>query len=71
MKGVNFVTDNKNKKIAVQIDLRTNAELWEDFCDYLSYMTRKDEKRVSLDSVIKKVEKNAKKVGHRKDITNN
>ncbi len=61
MKGVSFVTDDKNKKIAVQIDLRKNAELWEDFCDYLSYMTRKDEKRVSLDSIIKKVEKNAKK----------
>ena len=54
MKGVSFVTDDKNKKIAVQIDLRKNAELWEDFCDYLSYMTRKDEKRFSLDSIIKK-----------------
>lgn len=61
MKGVSFVTDEKNKKIAVQIDLRKNGELWEDFCDYLSYVMRKDEKRVSLDSVIRKVEKNAKK----------
>ncbi len=61
MKGVNFVTDDKNKKIAVQIDLRKNGELWEDFCDYLSYVMRKGEKRVSLDSVIRKVEKNAKK----------
>ncbi len=61
MKGIHYVTDDKNNKIAVQIDLRKNKELWEDFCDYLVYITRKDEKRVSLDSVLKKIKKSAGK----------
>lgn len=61
MKGVHFVTDDKNNKIAVQIDLRTNKELWEDFCDYLIYVTHKDEKRVTLDSVIRKIKKSSAK----------
>lgn len=57
MKGVHYLTDDKNNKIAVQIDLRKNRALWEDFCDYLIYVTHKDEKRVSLDSVIRKIKK--------------
>jgi hypothetical protein len=61
MKGVNFLTDDKNNKIAVQIDLRKNKDLWEDFCDYMIYLARKDEKTVSLESVLKKINKSSKK----------
>jgi Na+/phosphate symporter len=31
MVGINFVTDDKNKKIAVQIDLEKYGDLWEEF----------------------------------------
>lgn len=34
MKGVSYLTDESNEKVAVQIDLRKNRKLWEDFCDY-------------------------------------
>lgn len=61
MKGVHFLTDEKNNKIAVQIDLRTNKALWEDFCDYMIYLARKDEKTVSLESVLKKIKAPKKK----------
>jgi hypothetical protein len=61
MKGVHFVTDDKNNKIAVQIDLRTNKDLWEDFCDYMIYLARKEEKTVSLESVLKKINKSNKR----------
>lgn len=61
MKGVHFVTDDKNNKIAVQIDLRKNKELWEDFCDYMIYLSHKDDKTVSFESVLKKVKKSSRK----------
>ena len=33
VKGVQFLVDEPGKKTAVLIDLRKNAELWEDFYD--------------------------------------
>lgn len=59
MKGVHYIIDEKKNKVAVQIDLRTNRALWEDFCDHAIYVARKNEKRVSLDSVIKKIKKSS------------
>jgi len=51
MEGINFVTDEKGKKIAVQIDLEKNAELWEDIYDSLIARSRSKEPRESLESV--------------------
>ena len=31
VKGIQFLVDERGKKTAVVIDLRKNAELWEDF----------------------------------------
>lgn len=33
VKGVQFVIDNSGRKTAVQIDLRKQGRLWEDFYD--------------------------------------
>ncbi|MDZ4709455.1 MAG: hypothetical protein SH818_13740 [Saprospiraceae bacterium] len=43
MKGVSYLTDESNEKIAVQIDLKKNRKLWEDFYDYSLAVKRKDE----------------------------
>ena len=59
MKGVEFVVDEKGKKKAVVIDLKTHRDVWEDFCDVLRAKERKDEPRETLDSVKKKVLKKA------------
>jgi hypothetical protein len=57
MEGINFVTDEKGKKIAVQIDLEKNAELWEDIYDSLVARSRSKEPRESLASVKKRLRK--------------
>jgi len=55
MKGVEFVVDDKGKKKAVVIDLRTHGDLWEDFCDVLKAKEREIEPRETLASVKRKV----------------
>lgn len=60
MEGINFLTDEKGKKIAVQIDLRKNAELWEDIYDSLVARSRAKEPRESLESVRKRLQKAGK-----------
>lgn len=47
MKGISFVTDDKNRKIAVQIDLKNHKDLWEDFYDGLIAEQRKNEETIS------------------------
>lgn len=51
MKGINFVTNEKNERIAVQIDLEKYSELWEDFYDVLISESRKDDETISLDNL--------------------
>jgi hypothetical protein len=51
MTGIQYVTDEKGRKIAVQIDLRRHADLWEEFEDVLVSESRRDEECVSLESV--------------------
>ena len=55
MKGVSFLTDEKNNKIAVQIDLKKNGELWEDFYDAMVSYSRRKEKMISLETLKKKL----------------
>lgn len=53
MEGINYVTDDKNKKVAVQIDLRKYGEIWEDFYDSLIAEMRKEEEKIPLEDLIK------------------
>ena len=43
MTGIRFLTDEDGRKIAVQINLKTHGELWEDFYDALIAEERRGE----------------------------
>ena len=51
MKGVQFLVDDGGRKTGVLIDLKENAELWEDFYDLAVARGRANEPRESLASV--------------------
>jgi hypothetical protein len=51
MRGVQFLVDDDGEKTAVLIDLRKNAQLWEDFYDVAVAKARAKEPRESLESV--------------------
>ena len=56
MKGVSYVTDEQNKRIAVQIDLKLLEkydEQIEDLIDGIIAESRSDEQRVPLSKVIR------------------
>jgi hypothetical protein len=44
MTGIQFVTDEKGRKVAVQIDLKKHGAIWEDFWDGLVSESRRREK---------------------------
>lgn len=63
MKGVNYVTDDKNRKVAVQIELKLLEkydEEIEDLIDGIIAESRKNEERVPLGKVIKGLKKKGK-----------
>jgi len=60
MQGIQYVTDDKGHKIAVQINLKKFGEIWEDFFDNLLSMQRADEPRESIDSVRDRLKKQGK-----------
>jgi hypothetical protein len=51
MKGIHFVTNERNERIAVQIDLEKYSEIWEDFYDVLVAESRKDDETINLDDL--------------------
>ena len=51
MRGVQFLVDDDGEKTAVLIDLKKNAELWEDFYDVAVARSRAKEPRESLEDV--------------------
>jgi len=51
MTGIQFVTDEKGRKIAVQIDLKKHQHLWEDIEDVLVSRSRRNEKRIPITKV--------------------
>lgn len=55
LKGIHFVVDGLGRKTAVQIDLKKQSRLWEDFYDRALVNQRAPEPRESLDSVKKRV----------------
>ena len=60
MKGVTYLTNENNVKVAVQIDLKKNQELWEEFCDFIEAKKRllepkKEWSKIKDSLVIKKL----------------
>jgi hypothetical protein len=51
MTGIQYVTDEKGRKVAVQIDLAKHRELWKDIQDVLISRSRQHEKRIPLGEV--------------------
>ena len=51
MSGIQFVTDEKGRKVAVQIDLKKHRDLWQDIEDVLVSRSRRNEKRIPLEKV--------------------
>jgi hypothetical protein len=51
MSGIQFVIDEKGRKVAVQIDLKKHRELWEAIEDVLVSRSRRQEKRAPLEKV--------------------
>lgn len=60
MKGIQFVSNDKGKKVAVLINLQQYGKLWEDFYDGLIARSRAKEPRESLSLVKKRVIKQGK-----------
>jgi hypothetical protein len=46
MTGIQFVTDEKGRRVAVQIDLKKYGAIWEDFWDGLVSESRRKEKGI-------------------------
>lgn len=44
MTGIQFVTDDKGRRVAVQIDLKKHGAVWQDFWDGLISESRRKEK---------------------------
>jgi hypothetical protein len=51
MNGIQYVVDEKGRKVAVQIDLKKYGSLWEDFWDGLISESRRKEKGVPFEKV--------------------
>ena len=60
MQGIQFVTDDKGQKVAVQINLKKFGELWEDFYDNLLFDKRRLEPREPIASVKERLKRQGK-----------
>jgi hypothetical protein len=60
MEGIQFLTNDKGERVAVQIDLRKYGDLWEDVYDSLTARRRSTEPREPLDSVKERLIKQRK-----------
>lgn len=60
MEGIQFLTNDKGERVAVQIDLRKYGDLWEDVYDSLIARRRSAEPRESFDSVKERLIKQRK-----------
>jgi predicted RNase H-like HicB family nuclease len=64
MRGVNYLYNEDNKKVAVQIDIKTIEQHQQDIEDLLDGIlaeARKDEEKIPFDKVLKNLKK-AKKL---------
>ena len=55
LKGIHYLMDSDNNKVAVQIDLEIYGELWQEFLDRLIIEFRKDEESDSFDDFLKEL----------------
>ncbi|RED98912.1 hypothetical protein [Marinoscillum furvescens] len=60
MEGINFLTNENNERVAVQINLDTHGKLWEDFYDCLIAENRKNDDRLPFDEVVSDLKKSGK-----------
>jgi len=60
MKGINYLTNDRGDKIAVQIDLKKYSEIWEDIQDIMMAKERANEPLFTLDYVITDLKKKGK-----------
>lgn len=60
MKGITYLTDERNNLLAVQIDVKKNKKLWEDLKDYLQAISAKHTKKTSIDDLRKELKKAGK-----------
>jgi hypothetical protein len=51
MSGIQFVTDEKGRKVGVLIDLKKHGAVWEDFWDGLVSESRRKEKGIPLEKI--------------------
>lgn len=51
MRGIRFVTDERGRKIAVQIDLKRYGQMLEDFWDGLISESRRAEKGIPFEKI--------------------
>ena len=51
MGGIQFITDEKGRKTAAVIDLKTHKALWEDIEDVLVSRSRRNERGIPLAKV--------------------
>jgi len=51
MNGIQYVVDEKGRKVAVQIDLKKYGALWEDFWDGLVSESRRREPSIPFEKV--------------------
>ena len=51
MSGIQFVTDEKGRKVGVLIDLKKHGAIWEDFWDGLVSESRRKEKGAPLEKI--------------------
>ncbi len=60
MNGIQYLTDEQGRRVAVQIDLKKHRELWEDVEDVLVSRARRNEKRIPLEQVKSRLMKSGK-----------
>ncbi|MBI4700348.1 MAG: hypothetical protein HY744_04120 [Deltaproteobacteria bacterium] len=55
--GLQFVTDDRGQRLAVLLDLRRHAGLWEDIYDAIVARQRESEPRETIESVGRRLRK--------------
>jgi PHD/YefM family antitoxin component YafN of YafNO toxin-antitoxin module len=60
IEGIQFVTDDKGKKVAVLIDLERYGKLWESIYDQLLAEERANDKRLPYETVRKRLVRSGK-----------
>ena len=51
MVGIQYLTDEQGRKVAVQIDLAKHGQLWEDFLDAIVANSRRKERGIPIEKL--------------------